>query len=225
VTLLFACFEVFFLESATCEVSFVLGGELSSSIYFPGRLVVQFFPLFPAHFLLRNVQVGFGDFAPTMQVTRGFAVVLIPLGLVTLSFILSMFSAFGNVVTPGHVATRQEHNSVKHHSVTKLQAKFRGNKTRKENKKKISKIDVKKLLQMKGGGGGTSSSSKSKPPPPPHFKSEEGQPGEGLFETILAKISACKKSMAVRVSLMLLRLFLVFLSGALFFKLYKPEDK
>jgi len=38
--------------------------------------------------------VGFGDFSPQTQVSRGFSVVLLPFGLVVISFGISLLKAY-----------------------------------------------------------------------------------------------------------------------------------
>jgi hypothetical protein len=71
--------------------------------------------------------VGFGDFAPTTQVTRGFAIVLIPIGLMVFSLTISYFSAYTKSQTP--VTLNNKKNNRNQASVA-LQSAWRGRKAR-----------------------------------------------------------------------------------------------
>jgi len=132
-----------------------------------------------------------------MQITRGFSIILIPLGLVTLSFFASTFLAFGNVATPGHLATRRKINTTKHGGVTQLQAVYRGQMARKENRDIVCKINKTKIEATE----------------------------DKKSNIARTKFNAFADSIPGRIFFLVCQLICISLGGALFFKLYAPEAK
>lgn len=66
-------------------------------------------PVWGCYFLAATLStVGFGDIAPTTQVTRGAAVFLIPLGLVIIGFLLSFATAYGKSRPPRFVGAASD---------------------------------------------------------------------------------------------------------------------
>jgi len=80
------------------------------------------------YFLIATVTtVGFGDFAPTKQVTRGFAIFLIPIGLIVYSLVISFFSAYSKSQTPPSLNKKKDRRVL---AAVFLQSAWRGRKVR-----------------------------------------------------------------------------------------------
>jgi voltage-gated potassium channel Kch len=80
------------------------------------------------YFLIATVTtVGFGDFAPTKQITRGFAIFLIPIGLIVYSLVMSFFSAYTKSQTPPSLNKKKD---VRLQAAVSLQSAWRGRKVR-----------------------------------------------------------------------------------------------
>jgi len=92
--------------------------------------------------------VGFGDFAPTTQVSRGCAVLLLPCGLVVLSLVMSFFSAHTMARIPSVVVRKGETDRL--WAATSLQAAWRGRMTRKGAQVDASVVasDLKHLVDL-----------------------------------------------------------------------------
>jgi len=85
-----------------------------------------------AYFLAATMTtVGFGDFAPTTQVSRGCAVLLLPCGLMVLSLVVCFFKAFANANYP---ASHNKALGQRVHAATALQSAWRGRLARKQHK-------------------------------------------------------------------------------------------
>jgi hypothetical protein len=86
-------------------------------------------PVDGLYFLVATVTtVGFGDFAPTTQETRACAIVLVPIGLVVFSIVLSFISASATAKVPK--AVENKYSMQDEWASTALQSAFRGMRAR-----------------------------------------------------------------------------------------------